>query len=88
MTLKGKPLSLGAKITGAVIALGGLAAKIWIKPELDIDAVLKVALFVPLLFVTVDLSLIAEVVFGRKMHGFGSPVDDGPGTGPKLGEGV
>jgi hypothetical protein len=66
MTLKGKPLSLGAKIVGAAIALGGLAAKVWMNPELDIDAVIKVAAFVPLLFATVDLSLIAENVFGAK----------------------
>jgi hypothetical protein len=67
MALKGKPLSLGAKIVGASIALGGLAAKVWVNPQLDIDAVLKVAAFVPLLFATVDLSLIAESVFGKKI---------------------
>jgi hypothetical protein len=69
MELKGKPLSLGAKIVGAAIALGGLVAKVWVRPELDIDAVLKVAAFVPLLFATVDLSLIAENVFGKKING-------------------
>lgn len=65
MKLKGKPLSLGSKMLGALIALAGLAAKVWARPELDIDAVLKVAAFVPLLFATVDVSLIAEAVFGR-----------------------
>lgn len=66
MELKGKPLTLCAKIVGACIALAGLAAKIWIDPGLDIDAVVKVAAFVVLIFATVDLSLIAENVFGGR----------------------
>jgi len=64
--LKGKPLSLGAKIVGALIALLGLTAKIGPAPELDIDAVLKVAAFVVLIFASVDVSLWLENIFGKK----------------------
>jgi len=66
MELKGKPLSLGAKIIASVIALGGLAAKVFIAPLLDIDAVLKVAGFVAIIFATVDVSLWLENIFGKK----------------------
>lgn len=68
MELKGKPLSLGSKILGALIAVGGLAAKIWIDHDLDIDAVIKVAGIVVLFFSPIDLSLIAENVFGAKVR--------------------
>jgi hypothetical protein len=78
MNIKGKSLTLGAKLIGAMIALGGLAAKIWIDHELDIDSVLKVAAFVPLLFTPVDLSLIAENVFGWKLGRSGT---SRPGSG-------
>jgi hypothetical protein len=65
MELKGKPLSLGSKIVGASIAIAGLVLKALAAPDLDIDAVLKVAAFVPLLFSTVDISLIMEAIFRR-----------------------
>jgi hypothetical protein len=67
MELKGKPLSLGAKIVGAVIAVGSLVLKATIAPELDIDAALKVAAFVVLIFATVDASLIAQNIFGKRL---------------------
>lgn len=66
MELKGKPLSLGAKIVGAAIAIAGLALKALAAPDLDINAVLKVAAFVPLLFSTIDVSLIMEAIFRRE----------------------
>jgi len=73
MKIKGKSLTLGAKLVGVAIALGGLAAKIWVDHDLDIDSVLKVAAFVPLLFTPVDISLIAENVFGWKLGRNGAP---------------
>lgn len=61
--LKGKPLTLGAKVLGAAIAIGGLAVKATVNPGLDIDAVLKVAGFIVLIFAPVDLSLVLQNVF-------------------------
>ena len=63
MELKGKPLSLGAKILGAVIAIGALILKATISPELDIDAAIKVAAFVVIIFAPVDLSMIMSNIF-------------------------
>jgi hypothetical protein len=66
MELKGKPLTLGAKIMAAGIAIGGLIVKSFWSPSLDIDAVIKTAAFVVLVFAPIDLSLIASNVFGGK----------------------
>jgi hypothetical protein len=55
--LKGKPLSLGAKITGAVIAVTALVMKATVSPSLDIDAAIKVAAFVVLVFAPIDVSM-------------------------------
>lgn len=66
MELKGKPLPLGAKIVAAGIAIGGLIVKSFWSPALDIDAVIKTAAFVALVFAPIDLSLIASNVFGGK----------------------
>jgi hypothetical protein len=64
MELKGKPLSLGAKILGTVIAIGALVLKATISPLLDIDAALKTAAFVVLVFAPVDLSMVMGNIFG------------------------
>jgi hypothetical protein len=64
MELKGKPLSLGAKILGAAIAVAALGAKITISPMLDIDAAIKTAAFVVVIFAPVDLSMVAGNIFG------------------------
>jgi predicted phage tail protein len=64
MELKGKPLSLGAKILGAVIAVGALLLKATISPSLDIDAALKVAAFVVLVFAPIDVSMMMSNIFG------------------------
>jgi hypothetical protein len=61
--LKGKPLSLGAKILGAIIAIGALALKATISPDLDIDAAIKVAAFVVLVFAPIDLSIVSKNIF-------------------------
>jgi hypothetical protein len=66
MELKGKPLSLGAKILGAVIAIGALVLKATISPALDIDAAIKVAAFVVLIFAPIDLSIFHS--FPRCLH--------------------
>jgi len=66
MELKGKPLTLGAKIVAAGIAIGGLVLKAFWSPSLDIDAVIKTATFVALVFAPIDLSLIAANIFGGK----------------------
>lgn len=63
MQLKGKPLTLGAKILACAIAIGGLALKATVAPALPIDDVLKVAAFVAGVFVTVDVSLWFEKIF-------------------------
>jgi hypothetical protein len=63
MELKGKPLSLGAKILGCGIAIGALALKATTSPGLDIDAALKVAAFAVLVFAPVDVSMWIKNVF-------------------------
>ena len=62
--LKGKPLSLGAKIIGALIAVGALALKATVSPDMDIDAAIKAAAFVVLVFAPVDLSMVMGNIFG------------------------
>jgi hypothetical protein len=66
MELKGKTLSLGAKLFASALAIGGLAAKATIAPGLPIDDVLKTAAFVVGIFATVDVSLWLENIFGKK----------------------
>jgi predicted phage tail protein len=66
MELKGKPLSLGAKVLGAAIAVGALALKATVSPALDIDAALKVAAFVVLVFAPVDMSMVFGNIFGGR----------------------
>jgi predicted phage tail protein len=61
--LKGKPLSLGAKIVGALIAVGALVLKATISPELDIDAAIKVAAFVVIVFAPIDVSMVMSNIF-------------------------
>jgi hypothetical protein len=63
MELKGKPLSLGAKILGAVIAIGALALKATVSPMLDIDAAIKTAAFVVLVFAPIDVSMWMKNIF-------------------------
>ena len=58
--LKGKPLTLAAKVLGSAVALAGLVLKATVSPELDIDAVLKVAGFIVLVFAPVDVSLVLQ----------------------------
>jgi hypothetical protein len=65
MELKGKPLSLGAKILGAVIAVMSLMLKATVSPGLDIDASLKVAAFAVIVFAPVDVSMVMGNIFGR-----------------------
>jgi hypothetical protein len=64
--LKGKPLSLGAKILGCIIAVGALCLKATVSPGLDIDAAIKVAAFVVIVFAPVDLSMIFGNIFGGR----------------------
>jgi predicted phage tail protein len=64
MELKGKPLSLAAKILGAVIAVGALVLKATASPALDIDAAIKTAAFVVVIFAPVDLSMVMGNIFG------------------------
>ena len=69
MELKCKPLSLGAKVLGAAIAVGALALKATVSPALDIDAALKVAAFVVLVFAPVDLSMVFGNIFSKRQGG-------------------
>jgi hypothetical protein len=64
--LKGKPLSLGAKLLGCFIAVGALVLKAVVSPGLDIDAAVKVAAFVVIVFAPVDLSMIFGNIFGTR----------------------
>lgn len=64
--LKGKPLSLGAKLLGCFIAAGALVLKATVSPGLDIDAAIKVAAFVVIVFAPVDLSMIFGNIFGTR----------------------
>jgi hypothetical protein len=61
--LKGKPLSLGAKIIGALIAVSALVMKATVSPLLDIDAAIKVAAFVVLVFAPIDVSMCMKNIF-------------------------
>jgi hypothetical protein len=61
--LKGKPLSLGAKIIGALIAVSALVMKATVAPLLDIDAAIKVAAFVVLVFAPIDVSMWMKNIF-------------------------
>jgi predicted phage tail protein len=67
--LKGKPLSLGAKMLGSAIAVGSLALKATVSPELDMDAALKAAAFVVLVFAPVDASMMMGNLLGRRDGG-------------------
>jgi hypothetical protein len=75
MELKGKPLSLGAKILGAVIAVTALLFKATVSPGLDIDAALKTAAFVVVVFAPVDLSMVMGNIFGPLGSGKKSAAD-------------
>jgi hypothetical protein len=66
MELKGKSLSLGAKILGCVIGVGALVVKATVSPGLDIDAAIKVAAFVVIVFAPVDMSMIFGNIFGTR----------------------
>ena len=66
--LKGKPLSLGSKMLGCIIAVGSLVMKAAVSPELDIDAAIKVSAFVVIVFAPVDLSMIFGNIFGVRPH--------------------
>jgi predicted phage tail protein len=61
--LKGKPLSLGAKILGVFIAVGALVMKATVSPTLDIDAAIKVAAFVVLVFAPIVVSMWMRNIF-------------------------
>ena len=77
MELKGKQLSLGAKIIGALIALIGLGVKALWAPDLSYDDVLKAAAFVVLIFTPVDVSLWLENIFQKKMPSLPPPPEGG-----------
>jgi hypothetical protein len=51
-------------MVGAVIAVGALILKATISPALDIDAAIKTAAFVVIIFAPVDLSLVMSNIFG------------------------
>jgi len=66
MELKGKPLTLASKVVAALVAFSGLLAKVFVDPELEIDAFIKVGAFIAGLFVTVDVSLWLENIFVKR----------------------
>jgi hypothetical protein len=63
--LKGKQLTLRAKIIGAAVAIASLGLKA-AGINIDIPDAIKVSLFVVAIFSTVDLSLILEKFLGKK----------------------
>ena len=79
--LKGKPLSLGAKILGVIIAVGALVLKATVSPTLDIDAAIKVAAFVVIVFAPVDLSMIFGNIFGTRTSQQAAPIPGSYGSG-------
>jgi predicted phage tail protein len=81
--LKGKPLSLGAKITGALIAVSALVMKATVSPTLDIDAAIKVAAFVVLVFAPVDLSMVMGNIFGPLAASRKPPYEPYPADYPR-----
>jgi hypothetical protein len=54
---------LGAKILGAIIAIGALVLKATVSPDLDIDAAIKVSAFVVLIFAPIDVSMVVKNIF-------------------------
>lgn len=62
MELKGKPLSLSAKILATIISVAALVLQATIAPALNIDAALKVSAFVVLIFGPVDVSLVMGTI--------------------------
>jgi len=65
--LKGKQLTLWAKIVGAAVAILSLSLKIvGLAPSLEIMDAIKVALFVVVIFSPIDLSLVLEKFTGGK----------------------
>jgi hypothetical protein len=63
MELKGKPLSLAAKVLGVIIAIAALALKAAVSPALDMDAALKAAAFAAVVFAPADVSMIMSNIF-------------------------
>ena len=67
MELKGKPLTLGAKLLAGSIALAALIAKaLGVAPGIVIREAIEVAAFVAILFAPIDVSLWLEKIFERK----------------------
>ncbi len=66
MELKGKPLSLASKLIAMIIAIGGLILKAACMPDFDIDAALKTALFVAVVFSPVDASMVVSNLLGKR----------------------
>jgi hypothetical protein len=87
MELKGKPLSLGAKILGAAIAVGALALKATISPHLDIDAAIKTAAFVVVVFAPIDLSMVMGNIFGPLSAARKPPGEPYPADYPRSAQG-
>jgi len=65
--LKGKQLTLRAKIIAAAVAIASLGIKIaGLAPSLDIMDALKVSTFIVIIFSPVDISLWLEKIPGNK----------------------
>jgi hypothetical protein len=65
--MKAKDASLGSKILAAIITLAGeIAVGLKWLPGLSALEVIEIAAFIAVLFVTVDLNLLAEKVFHWK----------------------
>lgn len=66
MRLKGKPISLTAKIVSIALVLLGLIAKMSFAPLIPFDDVLKAAGFMVLVCSPIDASLVIEALLGQK----------------------
>lgn len=67
MELKGKPLSLAAKLAGALIVLLALGLKAFnLTPAITMDDAIKAAAFVVVIFAPIDVSIWIQHVFGRR----------------------
>ena len=68
MELKGKQLSLGAKIAAVIFVLLCFVVMLFSQIEMPMTDVISVGIFIALVFSPVDISLWIENFMGKKYH--------------------
>ncbi len=86
--LKGKQLTLGAKLVAAAIVIASYGAKVaGFAPALNVDDAIKIAAFVAVIFVPVDASLWVKTFFeGRSSAYIAAPRGAASDPGELSGE--